>query len=43
MKNAYSNLHALRAIVCIAHERENEVLPYIISVAVAHLYSIFSS
>ncbi|MDO5577914.1 MAG: hypothetical protein Q4F90_01280 [Ruminococcus sp.] len=32
MKNVYSNLHALRAIVCNAHERENEVLPYKIAV-----------
>ena len=39
----HSILHALRAIVCIAHERENTVLPYIISVTVSHLYSLFSS
>jgi len=29
----------MRAIVCIAHEREHTVLPYIISVTVFHLYS----
>ena len=32
----------MRAIVCIAHERENTVLPYIISVTVSHLYGLFS-
>ena len=32
MKIVYSILHALRAIVCVAHERENTVLPYKIAV-----------
>ena len=32
MKIVYSILHAMRAIVCNAHERENTVLPYKIAV-----------
>ena len=28
IKTVYSNLNAMRSIVCIAHERENTVLPY---------------
>ena len=32
MKIMYSILHAMRAIVCNAHERENTVLPYKIAV-----------
>ena len=32
MKIVYSILHAMRAIVCVAHERENTVLPYKIAV-----------
>ena len=43
MKIVYSILHAMRAIVCIAHERENTVLPYIILVTVFHLYGLFLS
>jgi len=43
MKNVYSILHAMRAIVCVAHERANTVRPYIISVTVSHLYSLFLS
>ena len=43
MKIVYSDLHALRAIVCNAHERANTVRPDIISVTVSHLYNLFSS
>ena len=32
MKIVYSILHAMRAIVCVVHERENTVLPYKIAV-----------
>ncbi|MFZ2251005.1 MAG: hypothetical protein WAV65_01020 [Ruminococcus bromii] len=32
MKIVYSILHAMRAIVCVAHERENTVFPYKIAV-----------
>ena len=35
----HSILHALRAIVCIAHERENTVVPYRIFQMVAILRS----
>ena len=30
MKIVCSNLHAMRAIVCVAHERENRVIPWVI-------------
>ena len=43
MKTVYSNLHAMRAIVCIAHERENTVFPYKIAVTLRYLYSLFLS
>ena len=43
MKIVYSILHAMRAIVCIAHDWENTVLPYIISVTMVHLYGLFLS
>ena len=39
----YSILRAMRAIVCIAHERENTVLPYKIAVTLWYLYSLFLS
>nr|DAY51935.1 MAG TPA: hypothetical protein [Caudoviricetes sp.] len=42
-KTVYSILHALRAIVCVAHERANTVRRYIISVTESHIYSLFSS
>ena len=38
MKIVCSLLHALRAIVCVAHERENTVLPYIITTTLLHLW-----
>ena len=38
MKIMYSILHAMRAIVCNAHERENTVLPYIITTTLFHLW-----
>ena len=28
MKNVYSNLYAMRAIVCVAHERVSDEHPY---------------
>uniref|UniRef100_UPI0040292A25 hypothetical protein n=1 Tax=Ruminococcus bromii TaxID=40518 RepID=UPI0040292A25 len=37
MKIVCSLLHALRAIVCVSHERENTVLPYIITTTLFHL------
>ena len=43
MKIMYSILHAMRAIVCIAHERVNTVLPYKIAVTLRYLYSLFLS
>ena len=43
MKIMYSILHAMRAIVCIAHERANTVLPYKIAVTLWYLYSLFLS
>ena len=38
MKIVYSILHAMRAIVCVGHERANTVSSYIISVTMFHLY-----
>ena len=35
MKIVYSILHAMRAIVCVGHERANTVLPYKIVVTFA--------
>ena len=43
IKIMYSILHAMRAIVCIAHERENTVFPYKIAVTLRYLYSLFLS
>ena len=40
MKTVYSNLHAMRAIVCIAHEWENTVLPYKMTTTLFHLYAL---
>ena len=40
MKIVYSILHAMRAIVCVAHERENTVLPYIMTFTLRILYDV---
>ena len=34
------NLNAQRSIVCIAHERENTVLPYIMTFSLRILYDV---
>nr|WP_294038191.1 hypothetical protein [uncultured Ruminococcus sp.] len=34
------NLNAQRSIVCIAHERENTVLPHIMTFALRILYDV---
>ena len=40
MKIMYSILHAMRAIVCIAHDWENTVLPYKMTTTLFHLYAL---
>ena len=40
IKTVYSNLHAMRAIVCIAHDWENTVLPYKMTTTLFHLYAL---
>jgi len=43
MKIVYSILHAMRAIVCVGHERANMVSSYKIAVTLWYLYSLFLS
>ena len=43
MKIMYSILHAMRAIVCVGHERANTVSSYKIAVTLWYLYSLFLS